>query len=211
MEKDILVHGVGILKNTQKAVEAYEMGDFVSFGQEIGEILKLATEDKAIRVAQEDMPKPDREMAAEVAQGFLEATNVGHFNFTNLLICIYEADQAALILDTGVKMLEKAWEDKDVEEAIPGVIAAVAFVQQLKQALPACEAVDTKTANWTTFNQIVDVAQSPINHMQLIEKDVMFNKVKITEDLSNAVEEFRAGNYRQYGYQLGNLMALATQ
>ena len=108
-------------------------------------------------------------------------------------------------------MLEKAWEDKDVEEAIPGVIAAVAFVQQLKQALPACEAVDTKTANWTTFNQIVDVAQSPINHMQMIEKDVMFNKVKITEDLSTAIDSFRSGNFKDYGYQLGRLMTLATQ
>jgi hypothetical protein len=77
-------------------------------------------------------PKPDANMAAEVAQGFLEATNVGTFNFTNLLICIYEADQAALILYEGVQILEEAYKDKDPEEAIGGIIAAVAFVQQLK-------------------------------------------------------------------------------
>ena len=127
-----MINGVSILKDAFKGVEAYKKGDYVTFGFEMGSILKLATEHKAIQVAQEDMPKPDANMAAEVAQGFLEATNVGHFNFTNLLICIYEADQAALILDEGVKMLEQAWKDKDVEEAIPGVIAAVAFVQQLK-------------------------------------------------------------------------------
>ena len=206
-----MINGVSILKDAFKGVEAYKKGDYVTFGFEMGSILKLATEHKAIQVAQEDMPKPDANMAAEVAQGFLEATNVGHFNFTNLLICIYEADQAALILDEGVKMLEQAWKDKDVEEAIPGVIAAVAFVQQLKQSIPVCEAVDTKNADWSTFNQIVDVAQSPINHMQLIEKDVLFNGVKITDDLSKAIDSFRSGHYKQYGYQLGNLMTLATQ
>ena len=211
MEEDILLNGISILKDTYKGVEAYKKGDFVSFGEQMGEILKMATEAKAIREAQEDMPKPDAKMATEVAQGFLEATNVGHFNFTNLLICIYEADQAALILDEGVKMLEQAWKDKDIEEAIPGVIAAVAFVQQLKQSIPVCESVDTKNADWSIFNQIVDVAQSPIKHMQLIEKDVEFNGVKITKELSEAIDAFRAGNYRQYGYQLGNLMALATQ
>jgi hypothetical protein len=106
IENDIKINGFSIVKDAFEGVEAYKKGDFVTFGEKMGEILKLATEDKAIRVAQEDMPKPDANMATEVAQGFLEATNVGKFNFTNLLICIYEADQAALILDEGVKMLE---------------------------------------------------------------------------------------------------------
>jgi hypothetical protein len=43
-------------------------------------------------------PKDNREMVTEVLQGLLEATNVGTFNFTNLLMCIYEADGAALSL-----------------------------------------------------------------------------------------------------------------
>lgn len=211
IENDVKINGISILEDAAKGVEAYKRGDFLTFGLEMGSILKLATEALAVRVAQEDMPKPDANMAAEVAQGFLESTNVGTFNFTNLLICIYEADQAALILDEGVKMLEQAWHDKDIEEAIPGVIAAVAFVQQLKQSIPVCESIDTKSANWSTFDHIVEVAQSPIKHMQLIEKDITFNGVKITEELSDAVESFRSGNYREYGYQLGKLMTTATQ
>ena len=177
----------------------------------MGKIIKLATEAKAMREAKEDTPSPNATMAAEVAQGFLEATNVGSFNFTNLLICIYEADQAALILDEGVKQLEEAWKDKSIQEAIPGVIMGVAFVQQLKQSLPVCEAVDTKNSDWTTFDQIVSVAESPINHMQLIENDVQFNGVSITEDLSLALDAFRAGEFKTYGYQLGKVLTLATK
>ena len=211
IEQDVTINGISIIADAMKGVEAYKKGDFVTFGYEMGTILKLATEQKAIEEAQEDMPKPDATMAAEVAQGFFEATNVGTFNFTDLLICIYEADQAALILYQGVEMLEEAYKDKDIGEAIGGVIAGVAFVQQLKQSIPVCEAVDTKNADWTTFNQIVDIAQSPSKHMQLIEKDVLFNGVKITEELSSAVEAFRSGNYKQYGFQLGKLLTTATK
>jgi hypothetical protein len=46
--------------------------------------------------------------------------------------------------------------------------------------------------------------------MQVIEKDVLFNGVKITEELSDAVDAFRSGNFREYGFRLGNLMTLAT-
>ena len=211
IENDVKINGVSILKDMAKGVEAYRMGDYVSFGQEMGEILKLATEAHAKTLATTEKSEINAAMATEVAQGFLEATNVGHFNFTNLLICIYEADQAALILYEGVQLLEEAYKDHDMSEAIGGVIAAVAFVQQLKQSIPVCEAVDTKNANWKTFDQIVEVAESPAKHMQLIEKDVVFNGVKITKDLQAAIEAFRAGDYRQYGYQLGNLMTLATQ
>jgi hypothetical protein len=36
-------------------------------------------------------------MITEVIQGLLEGTKVGTFNFTNLLLCIYEMDQAAMV------------------------------------------------------------------------------------------------------------------
>ena len=57
-------------------------------------------------------------MVAEVAQGFLAGTHVGQFNFTNLMVCIYGADQSALTLYQAVEDLEKAYKDHNVTEAI---------------------------------------------------------------------------------------------
>jgi hypothetical protein len=71
-------------------------------------------------------------MVTEVLSGLLESTNVGTFNFTNLLMCVYEADGAALSLYQAVEVLEKAYKDKDAQEAIGGVIGIVAFVQAAK-------------------------------------------------------------------------------
>merc|ERR1712227_848033 len=94
----------------------------------------------------------------EFAQGLFEATKVGEFNFTNLLLCIYEADQAAIALYEGVETLEQAYKDKDWNEAIGGVIAVVAFVQGMQQALPICEQVDETKLNWTEVEKFTTLS-----------------------------------------------------
>jgi len=90
--EDVLLHGRSIVKNTEAAVKAYHVGNFKQFGVEIGTIMQLAlSEEPKMEVA--ETPKIDkRNMVAEFMQGFLEAMHVGTFNFTNLLICIYEED-----------------------------------------------------------------------------------------------------------------------
>lgn len=40
-----------------------------------------------------------------------------------------QADQAAMILVQGVNEIEKAYHDHDMQEAVEGIIMAVAFVQ----------------------------------------------------------------------------------
>jgi hypothetical protein len=149
-------------------------------------------------------------MLAEVAQGLLEAMKVGTFNFTNLLICIYELDQAALALYMSIEMLENAIKDKDVSELIPAVIGAIAFVQGLKQALPVCMQVDEKSFDWTTANQITSIAEDPEKHLQLIGKNLIFNGVSITSDLHKAIDAYRSGEFEKFGWELGTALTLAT-
>jgi len=210
LEEDVLINGVSIIADAKSATQAYRAGDFLTFGRKIGQIVKLSTVEEKV----EEVAVPlidDRTMVAEVAQGLLEGTKVGTFNFTNLLICIYEADQAALILYQAVDLLKEAIHDKNIGEAIGGVIASLGFVQQLRQSIPVCESVDSKSMNWTTFNKIVEVAEDPKNHMQQIGEDVLFNGVTITEDLRRSIEAFRSGEFRNFGFYLGNVLSLATE
>lgn len=150
-------------------------------------------------------------MVAEVAQGFLSATHVGQFDFTALLECIYEVDQAALVLYEGVDLIEKAIKDKDMNEAVGGVIFTVAFLQQLKQSIPICKSIDQGDLDWVYADHIIEVAESPYKHMAVIEDDVVFNGVEITKELSYAFDSFRSQNYKDFGYQLGDVMYLATE
>lgn len=132
LEDDLLMHGVSILEDIGTGVKAYRNDDMETFGREMGKIIKLSTSSNALEAPKQKgwkdvYPKDNREMITEVAQGFLQGTKVGSFNFTNLLMCIYEADGAALDLYESVEILENAWAKKDWQDAIGGVMGLAAF------------------------------------------------------------------------------------
>lgn len=155
------------------------------------------------RIPTTPVKKLDRKDVTSVAQGFLEATNVGTFNFTALLECIYEADQDAEILDAVVHMLEDAYKNKDWQEGIGAIIGTVAFVQGVEQTIPICKAVDTTSANWTTFHNIVETLESPEKHMTVIGENVVLNGKTITSELAHALDAWRSGDYFSFGQNLG--------
>ena len=128
----------------------------------------------------------DKKEYAEFLQGMLEPYG-GKFNLEALLICIYEEDQAALILDEAVQLLEDAWKEKDPAEAVGGIIATIAAVQQFKQGLPACESIDKSTWNYREFIESTEVAQHPSDYFKTMEKDILINGFSLISDLNKAV------------------------
>lgn len=76
------MNGFSIMLDIRKALNSYKKGEFAYFGYSIGNILELATR----TVEQKAMPEKEnifnRNMVAEVAQGILESTKVGTFDFT---------------------------------------------------------------------------------------------------------------------------------
>ena len=141
----------------------------------------------------------------------LKSMGVGSFNLEALLICVYEEDQAALILYEGIHIIEQAIADKDISEAIGGVIAAIAFVQQFKQGLPACEAIDSSAADWTKFNQLVQTVEDPATAMKVIGKDLFVNGRAITKDVAQAFDDFRSGDFEKFGEDLGAALTTVTK
>lgn len=212
LEEDLLINGVAIKHDLKKAVKAYRKGEYAFFGFYMGEVLKLVSNEKEVEEPVKDVEDIfNRKMATEVAQGILSGTQVGSFDFTKLLTCIYEADQSALVLYQAVETLEEAYKDKSPQEAVGGIIETVAFVQGLKQTIPVCESMAGEEFNWSHFNHIVDVVESPEKHMEVVEYDIMFNKVKITNELSQALDAFRSENFNEFGYKLGQTLFLATE
>merc|ERR1719454_1129483 len=101
------------MEDVKKATNAYRHNKYEDFGATMGKILKLATQANADKLEakvdswKSTYPKENREMMADIFQGLFETTGVGSFNFTNLLLCVYEADQSALELYQGIQLLEK--------------------------------------------------------------------------------------------------------
>lgn len=116
-----------------------------------------------------------------------------------------------MIFYQAVQMIKKAIAQKDPQELVIGAIASVAFVQQLRKALPVCESVDSKSANWTDFDSILEVVEDPEDHMRVIGHNIVMNGVAITEDMAAAVEAFETGDFKAFGSNLGNALMKATE
>jgi len=184
-------------------------GDMEKLGEFFGKFVQFTTEQSSTWA--DVYPKDNREVATEILQGFFEGTNVGTFNFTNLLICIYGEDQAAIALYEGVELFEQAWADKDWMEAVGGVIALVSAVQGAEQALPTCEAVVSKDYTWGEFDKLAALAQNKEKTAKVVGENLLFNGVTISEDVVKAMKSYKAGDYKDFGYQMGNTLLLATK
>jgi len=95
-------------------------------------------------------------------------------------------------------------------EAVGGLIAVVAFVQQLEQSLPVCKAIDASTQNWKDVDHIIEVAEHPEKHMKAIGEDIEINGKKITKEITEALESFKKGDYKKFGYLIGKTLEDAT-
>ena len=91
-----------------------------------------------------------------------------------------------------------------------GVIATVAFVQQLKQSIPVCKSIDTSDHDWTTFNKIVSTLESPTAHMSQIGENIILNGHTITKEIGEVLESYRSAEWEQFGKQLGSVLRDAT-
>lgn len=200
LKEDVLTAGF-FLKTEQ-----YE-----KFGEQIGNLVKVVTEKEAQKKSYADVfPNDNRIAIAEFLQGFFKATNVGEFNLTNLLVCIYEMDNAAIAFYQGAEMLDEAWEKKDWNDALGGAIAIFAGVQTVEQGLPACEAVDTQSMNWKDLDRLIQISQGKETTLKIIEDNMVFNGVTITKEFITTVEDYRKKEYKQFGYMFGETMMTAT-
>ena len=128
----------------------------------------------------------------------MQGSGVGTFNFTALLECIYEADQAAELMYVAVdQIIPEAIHDKDVVEGIAGAIFLYSAVQTfMTQALPLCEQVD-KASDWTNFNA------NP--KFTLSGEQCLMNGEDITKGLEDAYESLAKDNYFAFGEKVGAL------
>jgi hypothetical protein len=57
---------------------------------------------------------------------------------------------------------------------------------------------------------MITVIEHPSQHMRLIENDIVMNEKIITDDISSALEAFRAGEFKYFGQKIGETLMLAS-
>jgi len=92
----------------------------------MGNIMKLTLLPQ--KTVQEVKEVEDRKDLASFLEGFMDGMKVGHFNYSNLLYCVYEEDQAAIIFYAAVTLLEQAYHDHAINELAGGILSTLAAV-----------------------------------------------------------------------------------
>ena len=199
--ESLYYNGENVLPLLQASGVSMVNGDLYNMGRNIGQALKKAANGRDA----EPMIKK-----AEILQGMLAAYG-GHFNLEALLICIDQEDQALLAFDVAVQTIEEAFQKKDWTELIGAVIAVVAGVQQAKQGLSACEAIDTKTMDFTGFENSIDIMKNPIAHFTVLEDDLKVHENSILQLAADAAQNYYRQEFEQFGEKLGTIMRFATE
>ena len=155
---DLSYDGQSISDQFLTGQKALYDGDYALLGKMLGEIYQMA------EMPAEDDPKVDFTNLSEMVQGFLSKLGVD-FNFLDLLVCIYEADQSALMLYEDIEMAEEAWKDKDIMEGVFVAVLTLAFVQSLQQQVePACANV-FGNHDFSTINQFAKELSQPMHYV----------------------------------------------
>jgi len=209
--RNSVLSGDLMIEVAKNAVDFYKEGNYEKFGVASGMMLRMLTvKEKAPMLGATEKAEKAKEIA-EMLQGFMKATDVGTFNFTNLLICIYEADQDAMGLYAAASIFEEAWADKDIMEGVAGVIFTVAAVQEFRQqVLPVCEQVDQKGLDWDHYDTIMAKLWDMKTKMHVEGDDVIFNGENITTDFTSAFNSLEDEEYGQFGAKLGQTLDSAA-
>lgn len=120
--KDLIINGKQIYTEVNTAITDYHNAQWQDFGYNVGEAAaKLILGEKPVPAPVNETLK---EKLAKFMQGII-AKFGGHFDVTALLECIQKEDQALLLLDSAYQQFVNAAHDKDLQEAIAGVIMTV--------------------------------------------------------------------------------------
>ena len=190
---------MSILADLFKFSNAFESGNYEKAGEEIGNILKLATtQPNALQVYK---PKKEVNDFAEIVQGFYAGSGY-KASFLDVLICIYQADQAALELYADVQLWEEAFRDKSWFEGLFAVIFLFAFGQAVRgQVLPAC--VPLAQGEWGAFKGLDMLMQDPVNNLDVVGREIRIGGHSITDKVQDAAKKCMAGNFHDCGFGLG--------
>ena len=214
-EDDLQINGYSILKMLEEAFTAYENGDFERHGYMMGRIMQLMklpkptmqTKETALAASSKSDMSND---AAAMVQGFMSGVGIVGTHYQDILVCIYEADQAALELYADLQIWTEAWHDKSLVEGLFAVVFGVAFVQAVKgQVEPACQNAFGKV-DMSPMDKITAIVEDPMAHLNIVGGDIVLNGHPITEGITAAFENDFGKDMFAFGETIGATLAGAS-
>ena len=213
-ENDLQINGYSIIKMLTEAAAAYENGDFEIHGYLLGRIMQLVNLPKPTMKSEETVltatSKGDMSDAAEMIQGFMSGVGIVGSHYQDILVCIYEADQAALELYADLQIWQEAWQDKSLFEGLFAVVFGVAFVQAVQsQVEPACQNAFSKV-DMSPMDKVTAIVEDPMAHLNVVGGDIVLNGLPITDGITAAFTAYQNNDMFAFGENIGAALTGAS-
>ena len=153
-------------------------------------------------------PNDKREWIADTLMGIFDATKVGTFNYTALLMCIYDADNTAIAFYEGSKLLVDAWKEKDSSSLFIGLMfVGMGAWGFYAEGLPVCEHVFTSDLDWSNFEKLGDLFQDKVTAMKSITDYIIKNDVEVQSEIEKTMNAFENQEFRSFGFGVGKALS----
>jgi len=140
---------------------------------------------------------------AEVEQiiiGILEGA-INAEGLENIEECITDTETFYGEVETAVKDFEK----HTAEGTVEGLKILGEAVMQIKGDIKTCEGV---VADWEKLEKMAEIFSNPATFIYHVGKDLIVNGKQIYREIDDSVQEFETQQYRKFGDDVGEALAL---
>ncbi len=114
--------------------------------------------------------------------------------------CLHDAT----VIYTDAKTVVSDLEEKSLNGIVAGVKEIMKTVTDVKLATTDCSGI---LADWKKLETIAWVASNPVSLTYEVEKNIIINGVDVYARLSDAVAQYKLGNFEAFGEDLGGSLA----
>lgn len=200
--KDLMVNGKNIYSDIDAAITDWESASYFSFGENVGKALALTLVGAEYQLYEEENSYgiSASELASTLA-GLLEGTL--HKAVPSTDVCIGDAEK----LVQEFKEVVTDFEKETFSGVKDGIHKVGDIVDEVSDDLKHCKlALDDAEK----LAQMAKTFKNPFSFIYHVGKNVLVNGKDIYSYVDAAVKAYHEPDYNQFGYQLGEALAIAV-
>ena len=143
--------------------------------------------------------KVDTKQLEEIVGGFLKGA-IDAEGFTDIDSCIKDAETVFGDAKVAVADFKKG----GAAGAISGLKEIADMMKVVQSGMKDCSSIK---ADWEKLVKMISIFDSPTSFAYHVGKDLIVNGKQIYGEINTAVKDYEAGNWGDFGYQIGEAAA----
>ncbi|CAD8071102.1 unnamed protein product [Paramecium sonneborni] len=197
---NLIVNGLDIYQEISTAIKDWKSEIYEDFGKQIGFVLvQLLKETKNTEALIFDY-----EVVGIIFEGLLDGiVDASGIKADDIKSCLNFADVIVIDFEKAVRLLENG----SVSSVIQALQSFVEGLSEFPKALEICQSSSQEALKLAEkIKELIEALSNPTSFIYHIGKDLIINGKDIYQEIFAAVEDWKYGNWNDFGFQLGKAM-----